>query len=73
MEDNFSEKFKSWEEKAHKTEERKKEFRNSSDTEIKHLYTPSETDYLNDLGFPGELSLYKGYLSQYVQRADSGQ
>ncbi len=69
MEDNFSERFKSWEEKAHKTEERKKQFRNTSDMEIKHLYTPSGTDYLNDLGFPGEYPFTRGiYPNMYRSR-----
>ncbi len=37
--------------------------------EIKHLYTPSETDYLNDLGFPGEYPFTRGiYPNMYRSR-----
>ena len=69
MEDNLSEKLKSWEEKTNKSEERKKTFRNTSDTEIKHLYTPSEKDYLNELGFPGEYPFTRGiYPNMYRSR-----
>ncbi len=43
--------------------ERKQRFKNLSDIEIKHLYTPEDTatlDYLRDIGFPGELPFLRG-------------
>jgi len=43
--------------------ERKAEFRNHSGTLIKRLYTPEDlesTDYLRDLGFPGEYPFLRG-------------
>jgi len=43
--------------------ERKKEFRNHSDTLIKRIYTPEDIkdlDYLRDLGYPGEYPFTRG-------------
>jgi methylmalonyl-CoA mutase N-terminal domain/subunit len=45
------------------SEERKVEFRNHSGMEIKRLYTPEDiekTDYICDLGFPGEYPFTRG-------------
>lgn len=46
-----------------RTPERKKEFRTSSDIEVKRLYTPVELadhDYLEGLGFPGSYPYTRG-------------
>jgi methylmalonyl-CoA mutase N-terminal domain/subunit len=43
--------------------ERKHKFKNLSDVEIKHLYTPediAENEYLTDIGFPGEFPFLRG-------------
>lgn len=45
------------------SDERKKEFQNTSNMHVKRLYTPEDMermDYLNDLGFPGEYPFIRG-------------
>ena len=63
----MSKNLKEWEEKLDgvlkKFPERKKSFKNSSDFEIKRLYTNEDTkelDYEKDLGFPGEYPYTRG-------------
>lgn len=63
----MDEKLKEWEEKLEgvlkKFPERKTVFKNSSEFEIKRLYTSEDTkelDYENDLGFPGEYPYTRG-------------
>ncbi|MBW1860903.1 MAG: methylmalonyl-CoA mutase family protein [Deltaproteobacteria bacterium] len=63
----LDEKFEGWsknlEEKLAKRPERKKEFVNTSGIPVKRLYTPldnKQTDYLSDLGFPGEYPFTRG-------------
>ncbi len=63
----LDEKFEGWsknlEEKLAKRPERKKEFVNTSGISVKRLYTPldnKQTDYLSDLGFPGEYPFTRG-------------
>ncbi len=44
-------------------QERKSTFKNLSNIEIRHLYTPediAETNYLSDIGFPGEYPFLRG-------------
>lgn len=65
MKDKVNEKLQEWTEGSlkkfrSKTRERKEHFKNSSHIEIKELYTPGETDYLNNLGFPGEFPYTRG-------------
>jgi methylmalonyl-CoA mutase N-terminal domain/subunit len=56
------------EEKVSKAE-RKKQFRSTSDIEIKNLYEPFDIDYLNELGFPGEYPFTRGiYPGMYRSR-----
>jgi methylmalonyl-CoA mutase N-terminal domain/subunit len=46
-----------------RSKERKSEFRNTSNMPIKRLYTPEDTnksDYMHDLGFPGEYPFTRG-------------
>jgi len=45
------------------SDERKKEFQNTSNMHVKRLYTPEDMermDYLKDLGFPGEYPFIRG-------------
>jgi methylmalonyl-CoA mutase N-terminal domain/subunit len=57
-----------WEKKVYQkavqeNPERKQKFKNLSDIEIKHLYTPeniAEGQYLKDIGFPGEFPFVRG-------------
>ncbi len=58
----------SWEKNTYsdlikKNPERKQTFKNLSETEIKNLYTPddiADTNYLEDIGFPGEFPFIRG-------------
>ena len=57
-----------WEKKVYskavqENPERKQKFKNLSEVEIKHLYTPediAENEYLSDIGFPGEFPYLRG-------------
>lgn len=61
MPDELSKKKKEWEEKS-SFKERKNTFITTSSREIDRLYTPldTKTDYLKDLGFPGEYPFTRG-------------
>ena len=62
------EKKENWEKNCYKklvrtNPERKKKFVNLSNVEIKNLYTPddiADTDYIDDIGFPGEYPFLRG-------------
>jgi methylmalonyl-CoA mutase N-terminal domain/subunit len=68
MLENLKERKMQWEENTLKKilqrfPERKNEFTTISDLDIKRLYTPEDlakTDYLNDVGFPGEWPYTRG-------------
>jgi len=64
----FSERRAEWEKNLYAkaiqdNPERKPKFKNLSEIEIKHLYTPediADVDYLSDIGFPGEYPFIRG-------------
>lgn len=73
MSDNVRNKFNQWEIKTiqpvlNKSKERKEKFTTDSNIEIERLYI-QETDYLSQLGFPGEYPFTRGvYPSMYRGR-----
>ncbi len=74
MEDKITGKLNEWKKGTlakflNKSPERKTEFKNSSDIEIKEVYTPFDMDYLEKLGFPGEYPYTRGvYPTMYRGR-----
>jgi len=74
MEDKITGKLNEWkkgtlEKFLNKSPERKGEFKNSSDIEIKELYSPFDMDYMEKLGFPGEYPYTRGiYPTMYRGR-----
>lgn len=73
MSDNIRNKFNHWENETlkpvlNKSKERKEKFTTDSNIEIERLYI-QETDYLSQLGFPGEYPFTRGvYPSMYRGR-----
>ena len=66
MDDKLSSRLAKWEEKTQKAlarfPERKPNFVNASNTELKRVYTPLDAsmDYIDDLGLPGEFPYTRG-------------
>ncbi|MBY8990883.1 MAG: methylmalonyl-CoA mutase family protein [Candidatus Lokiarchaeota archaeon] len=70
--DKIKEDMEEWQNSISNKEERKKNFKNLSDIEIKRLYTPNDIKNLNydlDLGFPGQYPFTRGaYPNMYRGR-----